>query len=97
MIILPEAILERYLKELVEYYTWIRMKKIEYGDRTDPFTGYSDNDYEKVRNTNVTIAAVEKVLGLNDEEIKRYNDEAKEIACRVDLSEAIPKISRNKM
>ena len=91
MIFLPEEILDRYLKELTEYYTWTLIKKIEYGDNAHPFAGYSNTDYEKVRNTNVSISAIEKVLGLSDEEITRYNDEAKEIARRVDLSDLNPK------
>lgn len=67
-----EKALDIYKKELEDYKNWSDEKKKFYGKNTSPIESWDTHDYNKITNWNSCIAAMEKVLGLTEEEVKKY-------------------------
>jgi hypothetical protein len=61
--------IEIYKEELRKYIKWTEGKKKNYGPDSHPMKNWNKEDYDKIEDWNHQLIAMEKVLGLTEEEV----------------------------
>lgn len=67
-----EECVERYIEELREYKAWVDERKRIYGEDSCPLGSWGNDDWSRLNGWNAEMKAMERVLGLDEEEVARH-------------------------